>query len=53
MIAIRVEIEYRSVARSLSEQSSKGEPNASIATGREIADFLRQRHSCSCSSDLL
>jgi hypothetical protein len=42
MIAIGVEPEYRSVDRSLSEWSPKGEPNGPITTRSEVADFLRQ-----------
>jgi hypothetical protein len=42
MIAIGVEPEYRSVDRSLSEWSHKGEPNAPITTRSEVADFLRR-----------
>jgi hypothetical protein len=41
MLAIRVEPEYRSVTRSLSEWGPKGEPNASITTESEVTDFLR------------
>jgi hypothetical protein len=41
MLAIRVEAEYTSVARSLSEWGSKGEHNAMIAAGSEVVDFLR------------
>jgi hypothetical protein len=53
MLAIRVELEYRSVAKSLSEWGHKGEPNAPIVAESEVADFLRRRRSCSCSSGLL
>jgi hypothetical protein len=53
MIAIGVEPEYRPVARSLFGWSHKGEHNAPIAAESEIMDFLRWRHSFSCSSDLL
>jgi hypothetical protein len=53
MIAIRVEPEYRFVGRSLSEWGPKGEPNAPIAAKSEVVDFLRQRCSYICSSDLL
>jgi hypothetical protein len=53
MLAIGVEPEYRFVARSLSGWGHKGEPNAPIATGCEVADFLRRRRSCICSFDLL
>jgi hypothetical protein len=42
LITIRVEPEYRSVARSISGQGSKGELNASIATESEIVDLLRR-----------
>jgi hypothetical protein len=41
MIAIRVEIEYRSVSRSLFRWGPKGEPNVPIAAGSEVTDFLR------------
>jgi hypothetical protein len=50
MIAIMVEPEYRFVARSLSGRGPKGEPNAPIATGSEVTDFLRWRCSCIYSS---
>jgi hypothetical protein len=53
MLPIGVEQEYRSVARSLSEWGPKGEPNASIIVGSEIADFLRRICSCNYSSSLL
>jgi hypothetical protein len=53
MLAIRLEPQYRSVARSLSGWGPKGEPNASITAESKVTDFLRRRHSCSCSSDLL
>jgi hypothetical protein len=53
MIAIGVEQEYRSVARSFSRWGPKGEPNALIAAESEVADFIRRRRSCSCSSGLL
>jgi hypothetical protein len=53
MLAIRVESEYRSVARSLFGWGPKGEPNAPIVVGSEDADSLRQRCSCNSSSDLL
>jgi hypothetical protein len=53
MLAIGVEAEYRSVARSLSRLGPKGEPNAPIAADSDVADFLRLRHSCSCSFGLL
>jgi hypothetical protein len=53
MIAIGVELEYRSVTRSLSRWGPKGDPNALIVAGSEVTDFLRQRHSCICSSGLL
>jgi hypothetical protein len=42
MIAIRVEIEYRYVARSLSGWGPKGESNASIADESEVTYFLRR-----------
>jgi hypothetical protein len=41
MLAIGVEPEYRSITRSLSEWSPKGEPNALIVAESEVADFLR------------
>jgi hypothetical protein len=41
MLAIGVETEYRSVTRSLSGWSPKGDPNAPIAAESEVADFLR------------
>jgi hypothetical protein len=53
MITIGVKTEYRSIGRSLSRWGPKGEPNAQIAARSDVADFLRQRCSCSCSSDLL
>jgi hypothetical protein len=53
MLAIGVEPEYRSVTRSLSELGHKGEPNAPITAESEVADFLRRRRSCSCTSSLL
>jgi hypothetical protein len=53
MLAIGVEPDYRSITRSLSGWGPKGEPTASIIVGSEITDFLRRRHSFSCSSDLL
>jgi hypothetical protein len=53
MLAIGVEPEYRSVTRSLSEWGPKGEPNAPKAAESEVANFLRWRRSCSCSSGLL
>jgi hypothetical protein len=53
MIAIGVESEYRYAGRSLSGWGPKGEPNALIVVGSEVADLLRRRHSCSYSSGLL
>jgi hypothetical protein len=53
MLAIGVELEYRSVPRSLSGWGPKGEPNAPIVTESEVMDLLRWRCSCSCSSGLL
>jgi hypothetical protein len=53
MIDIGVESEYRSVGRSISGWGPKGDPNAPIAVGSEVTDFLRWRHSCSFCSDLL
>jgi hypothetical protein len=41
MLAIGVEPEYRSVSRSLSSWSPKGEPNAPITAESEVVDFLR------------
>jgi hypothetical protein len=41
MLAIGVEPEYRSVARSLSGWGPKGEPNAPITAKSEVMDFLR------------
>jgi hypothetical protein len=41
LIAIGVEIEYRSVSRSLSGWGPKGEPNALIAAESEMTDLLR------------
>jgi hypothetical protein len=41
MLATGVELEYRSVSRSLSGWGPKGEPNAPIAAESEVADFLR------------
>jgi hypothetical protein len=41
LIAIGVELEYRSIYRSLSGWGSKGESNAPIAAESEVADFLR------------
>jgi hypothetical protein len=41
LIAIGVEIEYRSVSRSLSGWSPKGESNALIAAESEMTDLLR------------
>jgi hypothetical protein len=41
MLAIRVELKYRSVTRSLSRWGPKGGPNAPIAAESEVADLLR------------
>jgi hypothetical protein len=41
MLAIEIEGEYRSVARSLSGWGPKGEPSDSITAGSEVVDFLR------------
>jgi hypothetical protein len=41
MLAIRVELEYRSVTRSLSGWGPKGESNAPVTIESEVADFLR------------
>jgi hypothetical protein len=41
-IVIKVELEYRSVGRLLSGWSPKGELNAPITAGSEVADFLRR-----------
>jgi hypothetical protein len=53
MIAIGVELEYRSVGISLSRWGPKGESNAPITAGSEVTNFLRRKRSCSYSSDLL
>jgi hypothetical protein len=53
MIAIRVEPEYRSIARSLSGWGPKGEPNAPITAESEVVDSLKLTRSCNCSSGLL
>jgi hypothetical protein len=42
MIAIGVEPEYISLARSLSRWGPKGESNAPITTESEVIDFLRR-----------
>jgi hypothetical protein len=42
LIAIGVEPEYRSIARSLSGQGPNGEPDALIATESEITYLLRR-----------
>jgi hypothetical protein len=42
MLAIGVELEYRFEARSLSGWGPKGDLNAPIAVGSEVADFLRR-----------
>jgi hypothetical protein len=41
LIAIGVELEYKSVSRSLSGWGPKGEPNAPIAAESEMTDLLR------------
>jgi hypothetical protein len=41
LIAIGVEIDYRSVTRSLSRWGPKGEPNVPITAESEVANFLR------------
>jgi hypothetical protein len=41
MLAIEVELEYRSVARSLFGWGPKGDPNASITAESEVTNFLR------------
>jgi hypothetical protein len=41
ILAIGVEIEYRSVTRSLSGWGPKGEPNVPITAESEVTDFLR------------
>jgi hypothetical protein len=41
LIAIGVETDYRSVSRSLSGWSPKGEPNAPIVAESEMTDLLR------------
>ncbi len=53
MLAIGVEPEYRSVARSLSGWGPKEEPNALIIAGSEVVDYLSCRCSYSCSPGLL
>jgi hypothetical protein len=42
LIAIGVELECRSVARTLSGRDPKGEPDALIAAKSEIADLVRR-----------
>jgi hypothetical protein len=42
MLAIGVETEYKSIARSLFRWGPKGEPNALIAAESKIMDLLRQ-----------
>jgi hypothetical protein len=42
LIAIGVETEYRSVARSLSKRGPKGEPDALITAESEIVDLVRR-----------
>jgi hypothetical protein len=42
MLAIGVESDYRSVARSLFRWGPKGESNALITVGNEVTDFLRR-----------
>jgi hypothetical protein len=42
MLAIGVEPEYRFEPRSLSGWGPKGDLNAPIAVGSEVADFLRR-----------
>jgi hypothetical protein len=41
LITIRVELEYRSVARSLSEWGPKGDPNCPNAAESEVTNFIR------------
>jgi hypothetical protein len=53
MLAIGVESEYISIARSLYGWGPKGELNATITTESEVTDFLRRRHSCIYSFGLL
>jgi hypothetical protein len=53
MLAIGIDLEYRSVARSLSRWGPKGDPNVSIIAGSEVVDSLKLICSCSCSSGLL
>jgi hypothetical protein len=53
MLAIGIEAEFRYVAISFFGWGLKGELNAPITAEREVVDFLRRRHSYSCSSDLL
>jgi hypothetical protein len=42
MIAIRAELEYRSVGRSLSGWGSKGESNTPITAESDITDLVRR-----------
>jgi hypothetical protein len=42
MLDIEVELEYISVARSLSGCGPKGEPNAPITAESEVTNFLRR-----------
>jgi hypothetical protein len=53
MLAIGVELDYRSITRSLSGWGPKGELNSLIATESKVMYFLRRRRSCSCFSGLL
>jgi hypothetical protein len=41
MLAIGVELEYRSVTKSLSEWGPKCEPNARITVESEVTNFLK------------
>jgi hypothetical protein len=41
LIDIRVELEYRCIARSLSGRGPKGDPNALIAAESEVTNFFR------------
>jgi hypothetical protein len=43
LIAIRVETEYRSIARSLFGWGPKGESNAPIAVGSEVTEVTHDR----------
>jgi hypothetical protein len=53
ILAIRVEPEYRFVARSLSGWGPKGEHNAAFIIASEVTNFLRWRCSYRCSFGML